>query len=165
MKRYIRAMSLDKDKAMKQSKSFSPIILEHIIKLLVYSNMRPNDINGWLNTIAKWIHRADDITIKPYAKKLKSQDIEASLFSCMGDELSDYRRALYAFQADNLTGKFNYGDKIPYPEFDIDDDLAEDLMNICYDVIDATMPLLQDKKDHSKDEYLEVIKPIFEAIS
>lgn len=161
MKRYIRAMSMERGRAIHQISSFSPILMEHIIKLLMYSDVRPNDVDGWIGTIANWIHQADDITVKPSNKKLKESDIMSSLFGCMGDDVRDYQRALYAFLADNRSGKLNHDGKGSYPEFDITDDAADDLMHICYDLIDATMPLLTDKRDHSLNEYIDIITPIF----
>lgn len=154
-------MSLDRDKAKHQIKPFSDIIMEHIIKLVMYSDIRPDDVNGWIDTIANWISRADNITVKPSAKKLKETDLMSSLFSCMGDDIKDYTRALYSFQASNQSGKFNHGGKESYPEFDVSYDAAVTLMHVCYEIIDATMPLLRDKADHSKDEYVQVVSNIF----
>ena len=119
MKRYIAGMSMEKDKAIHQISSFSPVIMEHLIKLLMYSDIRPDDVEGWVHAVAHWIQRADDITVKPRARKLKEQDIMSSLFSCMGDDVRDHRRALYAFLADNESGKFNYEGKGKYPNLQL----------------------------------------------
>ena len=164
MTRYIRGMSIERNRAIQQLDSFSPIIMEHIIKLLVYSDIRPDDVEGWIGSVANWIHRADDVTVKPSAKKLKESDIVSSLFGCMGDDVRDYQRALYAFLADTRTGKLNHDGKESYPEFDVTGDLSQDLMDVCYDVIDATMPLLLDKQDHTINEYIQVISPIFDKL-
>ena len=158
MKIYVRAMSMEKEKAKKQISSFSDIVMEHLIKLLMYSDIRPNDIDGWIKSVANWISRADNITIKPSAKKLKEEDIMSSLFSCMGDDVRDYERALYSFLADNHSGKYNHEGKESYPEFEVTPEASESLMNLCNDVIDVTMPLLIDKQDHSKDEYEAAIR-------
>ena len=164
MKRYIYAMSTDRNRARHMLTSYSSIIMEHIIKLLVYSDIRPDDVDGWISTIANWIHKADDITLKPKAKKLTESDLLNTLFSYMGDEIKDYRFVLDSFIAENLTGKLNYYDKESYPEFEVTLELAEDLMNICYDIIDATMPLLIDKQDHTMSEYKAAIHPIFDSL-
>lgn len=164
MKRYISAMSTDRNRAKYTLSSYSGIILEHIIKLLVYSDIRPNDVDGWISTIANWIHRADSITLKPKAKKLSKGDLLNTLFNYMGDEVKDYKFLLYAFIAENLTGKLSYSDKEPYPEFEVTYELAEDLMNICYDIMDATLPLLIDKQDHTMSEYKSAIQPIFDQL-
>lgn len=161
MKRYIRAMSMEKDKAKHQISSFSPVIMEHVIKLLMYSDIRPDDVQGWIHTIANWIYRADSITVKPSAKKLSKADFMSSLFSCMGDDIRDYERALYAFLADNYSGKFNHEGKGSYPEFEVTYDVADTLMACCYQLIEATLPLLQDKADHSISDYEGVVRMVF----
>lgn len=157
-------MSLEKDKAKRQIASFSLTIMEHAIKLLVYSDIRTDSINGWINTIARCLHNADDITIKPHNRKLKSKDIMSSLFGYMGDDVSDYRRALFAFKEDNRHGKFNYENKTPYPDFDVTAELSESLMYFCYDIIDRSLPLLIDKRDHSKEEYQNIVKSAFNKL-
>lgn len=164
MKRYISAMSSDRNKVKYMLTSYSGIIMEHIIKLLVYSDIRPNDVDGWISTIANWIHKADDVTLKPKSKKLTKSDLTDTIFSYMGDEVKDYRFILDSFLADNITGKLNYKDKQPYPEFEVTTELAEDLMNICYDIMDATLPLLIDKQDHTMSEYKSAIQPIFDQL-
>ena len=164
MKRYVRAMSLERKRAEKQISSYASIIMEHIIKLIMYSDIRPEDISGWEKSVAKWIQKADDITVKPDAKKLEPETIMRTLFSSMGDEIGDYDRELYKFLADNHNGKFNHDGKGNYPEFEVTEDASETLMNVCDDIVDATMPLLIDKADHSLSEYIEVIKPIFDRL-
>ena len=164
MKMYIRCMSMDKDAAKHQIKPFSSIIMEHTIKLIMYSDIRPEEITGWIHTIANWVHKADDITVKPKARKLKEEDILNSLFSQMGDDLSDYIRALEKFQADNINGKFNSNGKGSYPLFDVNYEVAENLMNVCYALIDATMPLLIDKKDHSIQDYDKAVEKVFDSL-
>lgn len=165
MKMYIRAMSLERNRAKQQIASFSPTILEHIIKLLLYSDIRPNDIHGWIHTIARSLHNADDLTVKHSGKKLKPEDIVESLFGCMGDDVRDYRRALLAFQEDNKPGKFNYDNKESYPAIEITMELAQDLMSFCYDIVDATLPLLVDKQDHTLEEYEDIITTIYNKLS
>lgn len=164
MKRYVYAMSMERDRAKKQIASFSETIMEHIIKLLVYSDIRPNDIAGWIHTVARSIHNADDVTVKPNNKKLKEKDILSSLFGCMGDDIRDYRRALLAFKEDNRRGLFNYDDKQSYPDFEVTFELSDDLMTMCYDIIDVTMPLLTDKKDHNVEEYEAKVRGIFNKL-
>lgn len=165
MRRYIRAMSLDRGRAKKRLDAYASIIEEHIIKLLVYSDIRPNDIQGWIHTVANWIHQGDSITVKPSAKKLSVADLESSLFNFMGTETRDYMSALYAFEANNLSGKLNSGNKESYPTFDISMDLAADLMELCEDVKEVTMPLLCDKQDHSLNEYEAALQPIFRSLA
>ena len=164
MKRYVYAMSVYKKRAEKQLTSYSSIQMEHIIKLLVYSDIRPNEVKGWIHTLANWISKADSLTIKPNADKVSEDFLMSTLFSCMGDDLDDYERELYSFLADNHSGKFNAYSHESYPEFEVTDQLSEDLMNFCLDIAEATIPLLIDKQDHDISEYEEVITQVYNSL-
>ena len=164
MKRYIYAMSVYKKRAERQLTSYSSILMEHIIKLLVYSDIRPDDVKGWIHTLATWISKVDSLMIKPNADKVSEDFLMSTLFSCMGDELSDYERELYSFLADNHSGKFNAYSHGSYPEFEVTDQLSEDLMNFCLDIAEATIPLLIDKQDHDINEYEEVITQVYNSL-
>ena len=164
MKRYVYAMSVYKKRAEKQLTSYSSILMEHAIKLLVYSDIRPDDVKGWIYTLANWISKVDSLTIKPNADKVSEDFLMSTLFSCMGDDLDDYERELYSFLADNHSGKFNSPSHESYPEFEVTDQLAEDLMNFCLDIAEVTIPLLIDKKDHSINEYEDAITQVYNSL-
>jgi len=165
MKRYIRAMSTDKDRAGSLMRAYSSVIIEHIIKLLVYSDIRPQDVDGWITSVAKWIHAADDFTLKPKTKKPREEMLHNNLFCFMGDTYSDYVKELYGFLADNRSGKFNHDGKGSYPEFDVTPELAKLLMQTCCAIEDATMPLLLDKADHEVSEYRTLIASVFSKLT
>ena len=85
----------------------------------------------------------------------------STLFSCMGDELNDYRFELDMFQTRNKRGDFNTETKGKYPEVRTTYELTDELMGVCYRLMRATIPMLCDKDDHSKTEYLAVLKKVF----
>lgn len=157
-------MSVGKNEALRRLSSLSETLMEHLTKLVVYSDIRPDDIKGWIKTAARCIYQADSITLKPNGRKLKSNDFMSSLFSCMGDELRDYERYLDLFALDNKRGKFNYEGKDSYPDFAVTQELGVTLMTLCYDVIDKTLPLLLDRHDHSLAEYRDIIQNIFDCM-
>lgn len=161
MYRCILGMSLEKSTALKQMKSFSDVVNEHILKLVVYGDIRKDDIRGWINTIANWIHQADDITLKPKSRKPSEEQIMSSLFRFAGDDIRDYERALFAFKADNLSGKFSSESKSEYPDFEVTSELTKELMVNCDELIRATLPLLRDKNNHSLDEYRNAVSFVF----
>ena len=164
MKRYVYAMSLEKKRAEKQLLAYASILMEHIIKLLVYSDIRPNDVKGWIHTLANWISRADSLTIKPNSSKVSEEFLMSTLFSCMGDEIGDYERELYTFLAENRSGRYNAQGSESYPEFEVTAQLAEDLMNFSLDVAEATIPMLVDKEDHSISEYEEALTSVYNSL-
>lgn len=161
MKLYIRAMSYERNRALKQAGVFTTDIFEHVIKIIVYGDIRREQIPHWITEIAEWIYDASTITVKPNNRKLKPRDIEYTTFSAMGDEVRDYERDLKAFRLDNKRGKFNYEDKKSYPDFEVTRQLSETLMNCCFDIMEHIIPMLTGKQDHSREEYRVKLTEIF----
>ncbi len=161
MKVYVRTMSLERNKALRRAGEYSQATIEHIIKILAYSDIRKMDVDHWIGEIAQWFHEIDGITIEPKNTKLKLNDILRETFGSMGDELNDYQNELRVFLFDNKRGYFNYESKKPYPDFEITDDLVKMFKDCCDDIVDEITPLLIDKQDHSKQEYQAVLHNIF----
>ena len=161
MKKYIYAMSFPKAEALRRAGYYSQDILDHVIKILLYRTIRPDDIDHWINEISSWLKDVDSLTVKPNSRPLKESDVRDTTFACMGDELSDYLFSLKMFQTDNKRGKFNYEDKEPYPYVEPDSATASDLMDICYSIIEQTLPLICSKDRHSRQEFVELLNSIF----
>ena len=161
MKRYIRAMASNKDKALQHAGFYGDSIIEHIIKIVVYYDVRKEHIIHWIQELSNWIYDASTITLKPNNRKLKPRDIENTTFGWMGDELHDYASLLNMFQHNNKRGKFNHEDKGSYPEVETTRELAQELMDVCYEIMNETIPMMCGKQEHSKEEYFEVLKRIF----
>lgn len=161
MKIYVRAMSLERSKALRRAGEYSQEMIEHIIKVLAYSDIRELDVDHWISEIAQWLSDTDNLTVKPKNSKLKKDDIMHTTFSSMGDELRDYESELNLFLHHNRRGYFNYENKESYPEFEITSDLVAMFKDCCTDIIDETITMLVDKQDHSKEEYKEVLRTIF----
>lgn len=162
MKRYVIAMSLTKKRAIWRMEAYASTLMEHIIKLVIYSDIRPNDVSGWLHTVARCLHEGDEITVKPDARKMTEEELEDSLFCAMGTELTDYRGELAVFQENNRKGKYNHDGKESYPPVEPDEESAKILMDICHEIMERTMPLLLDKQNHSIEEYENAIQNLFE---
>lgn len=161
MKRYVRAMSLPKSEALKRAGYYADDIIEHIIKILVYHDIRPHDIDHWIGEISSWLKFVDGLTTKPSNKHLKPDAIRDTTFGSMGDHLQDYLGSLQMFQSANKKGKFNYEDKESYPYVEPDAQTASDLMEICMDLMESAIPMLCEKEDHSRQEYVEILTDIF----
>ena len=157
MKRYIFSMSLPRQRAMDQASFYAVNIIEHMIKIVMYHYIRSDDVLHWVDEISDWLQRSDDITIKPKGHKLKESDLLNTVFSCMGSSLSDYRRELLMFQEKNRRGQFNYADKESYPEFEVDYNACQELMDACNRLINSTLPLLADKQDHDIQDYRDAV--------
>jgi len=161
MKRYIRAMASKRDKALQHAGFYSDSIIEHIIKIVVYSDVRKGDVIHWIDELSGWLHDVGTITLKPNGKKLKPKDIEITTFGWMGDELHDYASLLNMFQHDNKRGKFNYSDKESYPYVETTRELAQELMDVCYDVMTETIPMICDKNEYSFQQYKNALCKVF----
>lgn len=161
MKRYICAIAFSKAEALKRAGYYSQDIIEHMIKILLYSDIRPEDVDHWISEIATWLKSVDRLTVKPSNKPLKKQDIRDTTFAPMGDSLEDYKDSLEMFQRANKKGKFNYETKESYPEVKITAELADDLMNACYSLMDQAIPMISNKAEHSREDFARVVENCF----
>jgi hypothetical protein len=162
MKRYVIAMSVTRKRAIWRMEAYADTLMEHIIKLVTYSDIRPNDVSGWLHTVARCLHEGDEITVKPDSRKMTEEELEDSLFCAMGTSLNDYKGELALFQENNRKGKYNHDGKESYPSVEPDEESAKILMDICHEIMERTMPLLLDKQNHSIEEYENAIRDLFE---
>lgn len=163
MKIYVRAMSLPKTEAVKRAGYYADDIMEHVIKIVVYHDIRHEQIDHWIGEISGWLKFVDGLTVKPSNKHLKPAMIRDTTFGPMGDHLQDYVGSLEMFQTANRRGKFNYKDKESYPYREPDAQTASDLMNICYHMIEVTIPMLCEKKDYTREDYVKVLEDVFRA--
>ena len=161
MKRYIRAMATPKKQALDRAGFYSLKIMQHVIKIMLFSQIRPDDTHHWIEEIAGWLRDTDTIKLKQGSVKLKPRDIEDTTFGWMGDELSDYESALNKFKNDNEDSKFNHDGKESYSDFEVTRQLCSELMDLCYSLINSTINMICDKTDHSKQEYVEVLEKVF----
>lgn len=153
-------MSFTKSEALRRAGHYSQDILEHLIKILVYGNIKKNNVSHWIGEISGWLKDADSLTIKPTNRPLKESDVRDTTFACMGDELDNYFSSLQMFQHDNKKGKFNYENKESYPYVEPDFATASDLMEICSKVMEATIPMICSKTKHSRQDFVKVLENI-----
>ena len=134
-------------------------ILDNLIKILLYSNDDDETIRYHAHRIAMCLRYVDRIRIGigPFSRHLSKSDLQLTLFGFMGDEPEDYMLSLAYFQCENKRGKFIYHDNTTYPEIEPDEKSADDLMAICYDVMETTLPLLRDHTNHSAREYCDIL--------
>ncbi len=154
-------MATPKKQALERAGFYSLSIMQHVIKIMLFSKFRPIDVHHWIEEIARWLQDVDNIKLKQSDPKLKPNEIEDTTFGWMGDELNDYRSALEKFRYDNESGKFNYKDKVSYPDFEVTREMCSELMELCYSLINETINMICDKEDHSKQEYIAVLEHVF----
>ena len=160
MKRYVYAMAFPKAEALRRASYYSQDILEHLIKIVVYGRQRRDDISHWVGEIASWLKSADSLAVKPTSRPLKQSEVQNTVFCCMGDSLNDYLESLMMFQHDNKKGKFNHDNKPSYPEVNPDAQTASDLMDVCFELMNKTTPLICSKESHTRQEFEDVLRSI-----
>lgn len=158
MKIYIKAMAFPKSEVLNRANRYSQDVIEHIIKIIAFSDIRKDDVSHWINELATWFRYVGRLTVKPNSKKLKVPEIRDSLFRCVGDDLGDFEHSLVMFNEDNRKGKFNYAEKEAYPEIDVTTELSGKLMDACYDIMGAIIPMLSDRHEYSMNEYKVALK-------
>ena len=160
MFRRIYAMSLPRSKALAHADAYSESLIEHVIKVIVYGNIRSDFVDHWIGEMSRWLYEAGKITVKPDGRKLRAKDYENTIFGWMGDQLNDYSNALSKFQHENKQGKFSYEDKEPYPYVEPSVELASKLMTVCLNLINVAIPMLTSSATYSIGDYNKVLKDI-----
>lgn len=132
MKRMIIAMSFSRKECLAKLENLSPIIDEHIMKCVIYSEELNSSVNYWLNELAAWMCKANGYKS---TTKLKAADYLNSLFIDFGEDINDAEANLSIFQAHNVRSK-------EYPEFEITPELCDKLYKTYQSIIDISIDQL-----------------------
>lgn len=128
--------------------SLSRSISEHTIKCIVYRNAY-GCLDHWIHEIASWIHAANVIKCK---SKLKVSDYTDALFGYFGDSREDARNELEWFQLSS--------DYRNYSDFEVSEDLIEDVYTTFQKLINTCVSILISKDVLSTSEWFYILKPI-----
>lgn len=158
MKRLLRqsiyAMAFPRAKALELLSYHANDISEHILKLIVFSKIRQDDVEHWLRyEICNWLEDASDIQSK---SKLKAKDYLNTIFSAIGETPQDVKVLLRHFK-----DKFCYHIDNPYPEFEITSQLIDKIHKIFNQFIHICLPLLLSNTTIRRDAWYEQLKPLF----
>lgn len=139
MYKYVRAQALDKDRLKKRLGAMSGTILEHVCKLVLYRDYRPNDINGWVNSIGQRLGWA-------YKSRCKSSvNADFYIMSVFGEFPVD------AMDAESILEEWKEKlVEIGYPYMDDEDvdALAPLLLSVCDGLVNEMLPYLMSKKNN-----------------
>lgn len=154
MYRYVRAQALDKDKLKKRLSAMSGTILEHIVKLTLYRDVRQNDVNDWVNSAGQRLAWAYKSRCK---SSVRSDFYVMSVFGEFPVDWMDAESILEEWEEKLVN--------IGYPRMD-DNDVdacAPLLLGVCNDIIDKTMPYLMSKKNNQYDKsyFNEIVRKCF----
>ena len=156
MKKYIFAMAIARRKALDRLYYTSEELAMHILKCIVYKDVRPDDMQHWLyNEISNWLSVASDTCLK-CSCKLKKNDLEDNLFGDFGEDENDIRLALDYFKMKYCSRQIN-----PYPDFEITPQLVKHTNKIVRELIDVCIDtILRANRPISKHTWYSLVEPI-----
>lgn len=157
MFRYIQAMAVDRKRILKRMNTSSDTLIEHIVKVVLYRNYRPNDVNGWKRTCARILEKTSTYNSKTI--RLTRKDYYYNQFGAFPSDRTDAKGVLWDVYED-LT-------KTGYPELNYDSipENALTLYTVCSYIVDTCLDVYTSKdKDKGYDFYRSVIDTAFEQV-
>lgn len=153
MKVIIYGMSFPRKTALKYLSKNAENIRDHLIKCVVYKDIRPEDLHHWIyDELCLWLTKASEIKSE---SRLKPKDIRTTIFGEFGDSIGDAKIILEDFKDKYCTGTQ------PYPDFEITQKLIDTVYLATKKLQDVAIRRLVSDDSYSKDEWYELISPIF----
>lgn len=158
MKKYIYGMSFPRKHALAKMEELSEQLNEHVIKCVVYNEMRYMTINHWVDELSTWMNRANKIKCR---SKLKQKDYVGALFGAFGNSILDAEINLDSYCRLNRR-KILVNDYEAYPDFDSEDsELISKLFNAYQKVIRYSLPYLMSDIILTTQEWSNILLSIF----
>lgn len=152
----IYGMSITRSDAKKRIQGMASVIEEHVSKLAVYSDVRPNDVNGWKRTIARTLADIATIRTKPNNRHLTLRVLEDNLISGFGDDDADLF-VLIDSEALKLMSDHNHD---PYPDVDVTLDMVDTARDFRRMLHDACKLIAESKQDIPYGRFRSMIDKI-----
>ena len=150
---YIKAMSVSKSKAEELASRYSDTVAEHLAKCVIYGD-ETNNLSHWIKEISHKLYLVNNVTLKPYGKKMKSQVYENPIFDSMGTTEMDVN-ILLEDMAFRYTGK--------YPEFSVTDELIHKVYTVFEQVKRLVTPILSSNNSYTSDDFERLIKKALDS--
>lgn len=157
MFKYIRAMSIEKKKVLDRFYTNSDTLVEHIVKVVLYSSSRADDVNGWKKTCARILTKAGSYN----RKRLKISDKEYvhNLFGSFPTDPSDARAVLEDFEGDLVNKGY------PETEYDLIYRLGGTLYVVCSYVMKKSLAAYStNNQDLGYEYYRTIVDKAFEQV-
>lgn len=157
MFRYIQAMAVDKKRILKRMNTSSDTLIEHIVKVVLYSNYRPDGVNGWKKTYARILEKTS--TYNPKTVKLTKKDYYYNQFASFPSDRTDAKGVLWDVYEDLV--------KLGYPELDYDaiPEHALTLYTVYSYLVDRCLDVYTSKdKDKGYAFYRSIVEKAFEQV-
>ena len=142
-----------RSESLERLRRYAHIIDEHIMKCVIYKDERSDTLSHWVKEVAGYLMRADRVNSKV---QLRKDDYLDNLFGSFGTSRDDAELNLMDFQSDNQRQL----EHLRYPDFEITDELIDDLYTAYQEVLKISLPLLLSKDTHSLEEWSQAVSPI-----
>ena len=155
--RYIQVMTVDKKRILKRMNTSSDTLIEHVVKVVLYRNYRPDDVNGWKKTCARILEKTS--TYNSRTIRLTRRDYYYNQFGAFPSDKTDAKGVLWDVY-DDLT-------RVVYPELDYDSipENALTLYTVCSYLVDKCLDVYTSKdKDKGYDFYRSIVDKAFEQV-
>lgn len=155
MYQYVLGKAQKRSKFLRAMDSRSDTILEHVVKILLYRNYRPHDVNGWKKTCARILEKTSTYNSK--TARLTKKDYYYNQFGAFPSDRTDAKGVLWDVYED-LT-------KAKYPELDYESipEQALTLYTVCSYIVDKCLDVYTSKdKDKGYAFYRTIVDNAFE---
>ena len=150
----ILSMTRPRQGALNKLSRHNQKIQEHVIKAVVYSDIKPESMDHWIHDeLCNWLHQADRVKCD---SKLKPQDYRNTVFGMIGSTKGEALEDLEDFKEDFVDNSTK-----PYPEFTIDSKLIQRLYQAYQNLITLSIRQFTDSSVKSIDEWYDLIKGFF----
>lgn len=144
----IFAMSFSRKEVLRRMESYSVKLNEHVLKCIVYADVRSETVPHWTMEIATWLNRINRMEC---STKLKSKDYISTLFMCFGNTWADTELNLEEFRESAIE---------TYPDFDITSELVSQVHQTYQKLISVCIDMLTSNHIASINEWCSILKPI-----
>ena len=149
MLKRIDELATSRNVAIGRIESYSELIFEHIIKILVYGNTS-NNLDHWIIEISTWLTHISSMKIKTKTGKLKAQEYYDLLFGSIGEDEHDITVMLKFMQTELCVKK-------SYPKFEVTVDLVNKVYTVLTNLGNNISFMLADRRIYNSVAFSSII--------
>lgn len=150
----IFGMSYPKSKALQILDANSKQLNAHLIKYVLYKDIRKDSKHHWINEMSAWLNSANRVTCK---SKLRERDYEDTLFGWFGTTIDDAEINLELFYNEYVKRSPK-----PYPEFEITPSIVNDLYDVYIQLKRIALPILVKHELLSTESWARILRAILD---
>lgn len=145
----IDELATNRNVAIGRIESYSELIFEHIVKILVYGDTS-NNLDHWVTEISAWLTHISSMKIKTKTGKLKAQEYYNLLFGSIGEDEHDITVMLKFMQTELCVKK-------SYPKFEVTVDLVNRSYKLLNNLGNKVSFMLADKQIYNSIAFSNII--------